>query len=81
MKVASYSLGTAESDTVDVGNALQTHAEEGLASLALRPRLDLIQRSLRIVIVPGVVVVVVVIMTMVRVRVVRPDFLNGGRHL
>jgi hypothetical protein len=71
---------------------LQTQAEECLASLAFRSRLDLLQSSGRggveffLIVIVVVVVVMVMVMIMIMivvlmVRVVRVDLFDLGRHL
>ncbi len=84
----TYVLWPPESDTSDTGHLLQPKGEQRLPRLALRTRLDLVQRGLgRGVFLVGVIVVVVVLVAvlvvvlMLVVRVVGVDFLDGGGHL
>ena len=82
--MATHVLWPPEGDTGDARDLLQTKGEKSLPRLTLRTRLDLVERGLRggvLLVTVVVVVVVVVIMIVVVVRVVRVNFLDGGRHL
>ena len=78
---ATHVLWPPESDTSDARDLLQAKRKQRLPRLALRARLDLVERGLggRVLLVGVVVIMVVVIMVMV--GVVGVDFLDGGRHL
>ena len=77
----TYVLWPAEGDTGDARDLLQAEGKQRLPRLALRARLDLVERGLggRVLLVGVVVIMVVVIMVMV--GVVGVDFLDSGRHL
>ena len=78
----THVLWPPESDPGDARHLLQAEGEESLAGLALRARLDLVERSLRgRVLLVIVVVVMVVVMIVVVLLVVRVDLLKSGRHL
>ena len=82
--IITYVLWPAQGNAGDARDPLQPKTEQRLTRLALRARLDLVERGLGggiLLMVVVVVVVMIVIVIMLVLGVVGVDFLDGGRHL